>query len=137
MCLLTFLLFISICIISKCHQQLPCFILVFTGVSQGEASLVNARQGDSAELSCNVSPDSKERTTPDLFPLHVVEWVRLGFTVPILIKFGVYTPRVHPNYKGKSVSDVFAQMFVSCITSREVHLLNLFNSIFAIWLHTD
>ncbi|KAI9521814.1 hypothetical protein NQZ68_003969, partial [Dissostichus eleginoides] len=69
-------------------------------VSQGEASLVPAREGASAELSCNLSPPSKEFTTPNLFPLHVVEWVRLGYNVPILIKFGVYAPRVHPNYKG-------------------------------------
>ncbi|XP_033973711.1 protein turtle homolog A [Trematomus bernacchii] len=70
-------------------------------VSQGEASLVPAREGASAELSCNLSPPSKEFTTPNLFPLHVVEWVRLGYNVPILIKFGVYAPRVHPNYKGR------------------------------------
>ncbi|XP_010788372.1 protein turtle homolog A isoform X2 [Notothenia coriiceps] len=70
-------------------------------VSKGEASLVPAREGASAELSCNLSPPSKEFTTPNLFPLHVVEWVRLGYNVPILIKFGVYAPRVHPNYKGR------------------------------------
>lgn len=85
---------------------------VFTGVS-GEASLVRAREGDSAELSCSLTPTSKEGTTPNLFPLHVVEWVRLGFSVPILIKFGVYAPRVHPNYKGKSYSDVFNQTLLS------------------------
>ncbi len=76
--------------------------VVFTGVSQGVASLVRAREGGSAELDCSLAPTSKEATTPNLFPLHVVEWVRLGFNVPILIKFGVYAPRVHPNYKGKS-----------------------------------
>ncbi|XP_071338565.1 uncharacterized protein igsf9b isoform X2 [Trachinotus anak] len=70
-------------------------------VSQGVSSLVHARVGGSAELSCNLTPTSKEATTPNLFPLHVVEWVRLGYNVPILIKFGVYAPRVHPNYKGR------------------------------------
>ncbi|XP_068461528.1 uncharacterized protein igsf9b [Clinocottus analis] len=70
-------------------------------VSQCVASLVRAREGGSAELSCNLTPLSKEATTPNLFPLHVVEWVRLGYNVPILIKFGVYAPRVHPNYKGR------------------------------------
>lgn len=53
------------------------------------------------ELTCHLGPLSKETATPKLFPLHVVEWVRLGFNIPILIKFGVYAPRVHPNYKGK------------------------------------
>uniref|UniRef100_A0A669CVA3 Protein turtle homolog A n=1 Tax=Oreochromis niloticus TaxID=8128 RepID=A0A669CVA3_ORENI len=71
------------------------------GVSQGAASLVRAREGSSAELSCSLAPTSSEATTPSLFPLHVVEWVRLGYSVPVLIKFGVYAPRVHPNYKGR------------------------------------
>uniref|UniRef100_A0A3B4GNQ5 Protein turtle homolog A-like n=1 Tax=Pundamilia nyererei TaxID=303518 RepID=A0A3B4GNQ5_9CICH len=57
--------------------------------------------GSSAELSCSLAPTSSEATTPSLFPLHVVEWVRLGYSVPVLIKFGVYAPRVHPNYKGR------------------------------------
>lgn len=74
---------------------------VLTGVCQGEASLVHAREGGSAELSCSLNPTSKEGASPNLFPLHVVEWVRLGYNVPVLIKFGVYAPRVHPNYKGK------------------------------------
>lgn len=81
------------------------YAVVLTGVSQGVSSLVRARVGGSAELGCNLSPTSREVTTPNLFPLHVVEWVRLGYNVPILIKFGVYAPRVHPNYKGKSYSD--------------------------------
>uniref|UniRef100_A0A669CIU0 Protein turtle homolog A n=1 Tax=Oreochromis niloticus TaxID=8128 RepID=A0A669CIU0_ORENI len=88
-----------------------CMIYVFTQmcavlwtlhcVSQGAASLVRAREGSSAELSCSLAPTSSEATTPSLFPLHVVEWVRLGYSVPVLIKFGVYAPRVHPNYKGR------------------------------------
>uniref|UniRef100_A0A7N8WY86 Immunoglobulin superfamily, member 9b n=1 Tax=Mastacembelus armatus TaxID=205130 RepID=A0A7N8WY86_9TELE len=75
--------------------------LLFVSVSQGVASLVRAREGDSAELGCSLTPTSREATTPNLFPLHVVEWVRLGYNVPILIKFGVYAPRVHPKYKGR------------------------------------
>lgn len=81
--------------------------MLFTGVSQGVASLVRAREGGSANLGCSLTPTSSEATTPNLFPLHVVEWVRLGYNVPIVIKFGVYAPRVHPNYKGKRYSDVF------------------------------
>ncbi|MEQ2196353.1 hypothetical protein XENOCAPTIV_018453 [Xenoophorus captivus] len=73
-------------------------------VSQGLASLVRAREGGSAELDCSLTPSFKEATTPNLFPLHVVEWVRLGYNVPVLIKFGVYAPRVHPNYKGRKCS---------------------------------
>ncbi|XP_051279016.1 uncharacterized protein igsf9b isoform X2 [Dicentrarchus labrax] len=85
-------------------------------VSQGEATLVHAREGGSAELDCNLTPTSKESTTPNLFPLHVVEWVRLGFNVPILIKFGVYAPRVHPNYKGRVSLTRGASLLVERLT---------------------
>lgn len=89
------------------------YAVVFTGVSQGAASLVRAREGSSAELSCSLAPTSSEATTPSLFPLHVVEWVRLGYSVPVLIKFGVYAPRVHPNYKGKLYSDLLSHALLS------------------------
>ncbi|KAL7392207.1 hypothetical protein ABVT39_021130 [Epinephelus coioides] len=85
-------------------------------VSQGAATLVRAREGGSAELSCNLTPTSKEATTPNLFPLHVVEWVRLGYNVPILIKFGVYAPRVHPNYKGRVSLTRGASLLVERLT---------------------
>ncbi|XP_031161504.1 protein turtle homolog A isoform X2 [Sander lucioperca] len=85
-------------------------------VSQGGASLVRGREGGSAELSCNLTPTSKEATTPNLFPLHVVEWVRLGYNVPILIKFGVYAPRVHPNYKGRVSLTQGASLLVDRLT---------------------
>ncbi|KAL7885131.1 hypothetical protein AOLI_G00079010 [Acnodon oligacanthus] len=61
--------------------------------------VVSGRVGGSAELGCSLTAMSDGATSPNLFPLHVVEWVRLGYNVPILIKFGGYTPRVHPNYK--------------------------------------
>ncbi|XP_034152549.1 protein turtle homolog A isoform X3 [Esox lucius] len=69
--------------------------------SQGMEVVVRARVGGTAELGCSLTPTSTGATTPNLFPLHVVEWVRLGYNVPILIKFGVYAPRVHPNYKDR------------------------------------
>uniref|UniRef100_A0A8C7DD24 Protein turtle homolog A n=1 Tax=Oncorhynchus kisutch TaxID=8019 RepID=A0A8C7DD24_ONCKI len=72
-----------------------------TCTSQGVEAVVRARVGGTAELGCSLNPLSTGVTTPNLFPLHVVEWVRLGYNVPILIKFGVYAPRVHPNYKGR------------------------------------
>uniref|UniRef100_A0A3Q3WTR4 Ig-like domain-containing protein n=1 Tax=Mola mola TaxID=94237 RepID=A0A3Q3WTR4_MOLML len=59
---------------------------------------------------------SQEGTSPNLFPLHVVEWVRLGFSVPILIKFGVYAPRVHPNYKGRVSLTRDASLLVERLT---------------------
>ncbi|XP_030621083.1 uncharacterized protein igsf9b [Chanos chanos] len=69
--------------------------------SHSAEPVVRGRVGGAAELGCSLTPSSGGTTTPNLFPLHVVEWVRLGYNVPILIKFGVYTPRVHPNYKGR------------------------------------
>ncbi|KAK2902323.1 hypothetical protein Q8A73_012069 [Channa argus] len=85
-------------------------------VSQGVASLVRAREGGSAELGCSFTPTSKEAITPNLFPLHVVEWVRLGYGVPILIKFGAYSPRVHPNYKGRVSLTRGASLLVERLT---------------------
>ncbi|XP_070759948.1 protein turtle homolog A [Enoplosus armatus] len=99
---------------SKANPML--YPVVFTGVSQGVASLVRAREGGSAELGCSLAPTSKEATTPNLFPLHVVEWVRLGFNVPVLIKFGVYAPRVHPNYKGRVSLTRGASLLVERLT---------------------
>ncbi|XP_072288674.1 uncharacterized protein igsf9b [Eucyclogobius newberryi] len=88
-------------------------------VSQGVATLVQAREGGSAELDCNLSPTSKGETSPNLFPLHVVEWVRLGYNVPILIKFGVYAPRVHPNYKGRVSLTRGASLLVEGLTQED------------------
>ncbi|XP_069555743.1 uncharacterized protein igsf9b [Brachyistius frenatus] len=85
-------------------------------VSQGVSLLVPAREGGSAELDCSLTSTSKEATTPNLFPLHVVEWVRLGYSVPVLIKFGVYAPRVHPNYKGRVSLTRGASLLVERLT---------------------
>uniref|UniRef100_A0A8C5CCT7 Immunoglobulin superfamily, member 9b n=1 Tax=Gadus morhua TaxID=8049 RepID=A0A8C5CCT7_GADMO len=80
-----------------------CVLPSAAGVCPGGASLVRARVGRVAELGSPgaTPPGATPPGAPDLFPLHVVEWVRLGYNVPILIKFGVYAPRVHPNYKGR------------------------------------
>ncbi|XP_058245896.1 uncharacterized protein igsf9b isoform X3 [Hemibagrus wyckioides] len=64
-------------------------------------TVVKGRVGGTVELGCTLTSTSNGVMSPNLFPLHVVEWVRLGYNVPILIKFGDYTPRVHPNYKGR------------------------------------
>nr|XP_046242872.1 protein turtle homolog A isoform X2 [Scatophagus argus] len=97
-------------------QAVTAVAICLLSVSQGEASLVRAREGGSAELSCSLTPTAKEATTPNLFPLHVVEWVRLGYNVPILIKFGVYAPRVHPNYKGRVSLTRGASLLVERLT---------------------
>uniref|UniRef100_A0A8C2GIT4 Immunoglobulin superfamily, member 9b n=1 Tax=Cyprinus carpio TaxID=7962 RepID=A0A8C2GIT4_CYPCA len=63
-----------------------------------------------------MTPPSEGATTPNLFPLHVVEWVRLGYNVPILIKFGNYTPRVHPNYRDRVSLSRGASLLVDKLT---------------------
>ncbi|XP_686205.6 uncharacterized protein igsf9b isoform X1 [Danio rerio] len=78
--------------------------------------VVQGRVGGFAELGCSLTPPSEGATTPNLFPLHVVEWVRLGYNVPILIKFGSYTPRVHPNYKGRVSLSRGASLMVEKLT---------------------
>ncbi|XP_077418204.1 uncharacterized protein igsf9b isoform X2 [Vanacampus margaritifer] len=85
-------------------------------VPQGLSSVVRGREGGSAELGCSLAPKPNDATSPNLFPLHVVEWVRLGFNVPILIKFGVYAPRVHPNYKGRISLTRGASLLVERLT---------------------
>ncbi|XP_016356452.1 uncharacterized protein LOC107699646 [Sinocyclocheilus anshuiensis] len=85
-------------------------------LSLSAESVVRGRVGGFAELGCSLTPPSEGATTPNLFPLHVVEWVRLGYNVPILIKFGSYTPRVHPNYRGRVSLSHGASLLVDKLT---------------------
>uniref|UniRef100_A0A3Q3GDV9 Immunoglobulin superfamily, member 9a n=1 Tax=Kryptolebias marmoratus TaxID=37003 RepID=A0A3Q3GDV9_KRYMA len=66
---------------------------------KGERSEVRGRVGGSVELDCRFLP-SEAAAVPSASQ-HVVEWIRQGFDVPVLIKFGSYAPRVHPNYEGR------------------------------------
>uniref|UniRef100_A0A8C2KR55 Immunoglobulin superfamily, member 9b n=1 Tax=Cyprinus carpio TaxID=7962 RepID=A0A8C2KR55_CYPCA len=90
--------------------------LCSSGLSLSAESVVQGRVGGFAELGCSLTPPSEGATTPNLFPLHVVEWVRLGYNVPILIKFGSYTPRVHPNYRGRVSLSHGASLLVDKLT---------------------
>ncbi|XP_013914081.1 PREDICTED: protein turtle homolog A [Thamnophis sirtalis] len=81
--------------------RLLCVSLVYISLAGGNNSkaqprTVVGRQGESALLRCNLlKPDE---TNP---PLYVIEWVRFGFLLPIFIKFGLYSPRVDPDYVGR------------------------------------
>ncbi|XP_077479625.1 protein turtle homolog B-like [Stigmatopora argus] len=59
---------------------------------------VRGKVGGVAELACNVESDLADESSGSL---HVVEWVREGLDNPVLIKFGSYAPRVHPQYEGR------------------------------------
>lgn len=61
---------------------------------------VVGRAGESAVLGCDLLPSTGRP------PLHVIEWLRFGFLLPIFIKFGLYSPRIDPDYVGKTYSQV-------------------------------
>ncbi|TWW66701.1 Protein turtle -like protein A [Takifugu flavidus] len=61
---------------------------------------VRGKVGGAAELPCNF-PSSQPAGNVSSAPLRVVEWVRRGLDSPVLMKFGSYKPRVHPDYEGR------------------------------------
>uniref|UniRef100_A0A8B9UTH4 Immunoglobulin superfamily member 9 n=1 Tax=Anas zonorhyncha TaxID=75864 RepID=A0A8B9UTH4_9AVES len=72
-------------------------LLAGTGAEgSGPSGAVVGRVGDSAVLGCDLLGARQSRP-----PLYVIEWVRVGFVLPIFIKFGLYSPRVDPEYLGR------------------------------------
>lgn len=67
------------------------------GSGQSPARAVVGRVGQSTVLGCDLLDAHEARP-----PLYVIEWVRFGFVLPIFIKFGLYSPRVDPEYIGES-----------------------------------
>ncbi|XP_053500703.1 protein turtle homolog A-like [Ictalurus furcatus] len=72
-------------------------VLCLLGGVGGERTTLRAKQGGSALLNCPLSPPAEVSSAS----LHVVEWVRRDYDVPILMKFGAHAPRVHPRYEGR------------------------------------
>ncbi|XP_065276417.1 protein turtle homolog A [Emys orbicularis] len=66
------------------------------GNGQVESQAVVGRVGESVILGCDLL--NAEEARPHLY---VIEWVRFGFLLPIFIKFGLYSPRVDPEYVGR------------------------------------
>ncbi|OXB55818.1 hypothetical protein ASZ78_007136 [Callipepla squamata] len=66
------------------------------GAGGGRSGAVVGRVGDSVVLGCDLLG-----ARPGRPPLYVIEWVRVGFVLPIFIKFGLYSPRVDPEYIGR------------------------------------
>lgn len=66
------------------------------GRRKPEVVSVVGRAGESAVLGCDLLPPAGRP------PLHVIEWLRFGFLLPIFIQFGLYSPRIDPDYVGKS-----------------------------------
>ncbi|XP_057898620.1 protein turtle homolog A [Melospiza georgiana] len=69
---------------------------VCSGSGRSEPRAVVGRVGGSAVLGCGLLGAHEARP-----PLYVIEWVRFGFVLPIFIKFGLYSPRVDPEYAGR------------------------------------
>ncbi|XP_053575885.1 protein turtle homolog A [Bombina bombina] len=64
---------------------------------QSDSQTVVGRVGESALLGCSLLHQDAGRP-----PIYVIEWVRFGFILPIFIKFGLYSPRVDPQYLGRT-----------------------------------
>ncbi|XP_074422645.1 protein turtle homolog A isoform X2 [Larus michahellis] len=75
-------------------KGLPCGFS--PGSGQSESRAVVGRVGESTVLGCDLLDAHEDRP-----PLYVIEWVRFGFVLPIFIKFGLYSPRVDPEYIGR------------------------------------
>ncbi|XP_042365632.1 protein turtle homolog A [Plectropomus leopardus] len=67
---------------------------------EGARPEVRGKVGGVVELECSFPPS--EPPAASSVSLHVVEWVRQGQDIPVLIKFGSYAPRLHPNYEGRA-----------------------------------
>ncbi|XP_032253102.1 protein turtle homolog A [Phoca vitulina] len=65
------------------------------GRGKPEAVSVVGQAGESAVLGCDLLPPAGRP------PLHVIEWLRFGFLLPIFIQFGLYSPRIDPDYVGR------------------------------------
>ncbi|XP_069334601.1 protein turtle homolog A isoform X2 [Eulemur rufifrons] len=65
------------------------------GRGKPEVVSVVGRAGESVVLGCDLLPPAGRP------PLHVIEWLRFGFLLPIFIQFGLYSPRIDPDYMGR------------------------------------
>ncbi|XP_066507117.1 protein turtle homolog A [Hoplias malabaricus] len=68
----------------------------YFGVAGGAEVTLLGKQGGSALLKCGLAPADSSSALQ-----YVVEWVRQGYDIPVLIQFGSYAPRVHPSYEGR------------------------------------
>ncbi|XP_053196316.1 protein turtle homolog A [Scomber japonicus] len=66
---------------------------------EGASPEVRGKAGGVVELECIFPPSVPAGVSSA--SLHVVEWVRQGLDIAVLIKFGSHKPRVHPQYEGR------------------------------------
>ncbi|XP_075935574.1 protein turtle homolog A [Anarhichas minor] len=79
------------------HVRAPLTAHLTSGGARPE---VRGKVGGVVELECSFPPSEPISVTSSA-SLHVVEWVRRGLDISVLIKFGSYAPRLHPQYEGR------------------------------------
>ncbi|XP_015257287.1 PREDICTED: protein turtle homolog A-like [Cyprinodon variegatus] len=67
--------------------------------TEGIKSEVRGKVGDSVELECSFLP--LELQFGSSASPHVVEWVRQGLEIPVLIQYGSYPAHIHPHFEGR------------------------------------
>ncbi|XP_075048362.1 protein turtle homolog A isoform X1 [Mixophyes fleayi] len=88
------------------------FFCCVEGTLRSDAQAVVGRAGESAVLGCSILHQDAGRP-----PLYVIEWVRFGFILPIFIKFGLYSPRVDPQYLGRTRIEEGASLRIDSLRS--------------------
>lgn len=85
---------------ARSHLQtvsaLPSLLLFL--FAPGVTSDVVGRAGGTVELDCALSPRHPALSSGSPY---VVEWVRQGLDIPVLINYVPYPPHVHPQYEGR------------------------------------
>ncbi|XP_069584868.1 protein turtle homolog A [Ranitomeya imitator] len=81
------------------------------GTIRSDAQAVVGRVGESAVLPCSLLHEAGRP------PLYVIEWVRFGFMLPIFIKFGLFSPRVDPQYLGRTRIEEGASLRIDSLRS--------------------
>ncbi|XP_069073866.1 protein turtle homolog A isoform X2 [Pleurodeles waltl] len=89
-------------------------IYVTEGAAKEESRAVVGRIGESVILKCDLLPYDEDRP-----PHYVIEWVRFGFLLPIFIKFGLYSPRVDPEYLGRTRLEEGASLQIDLLRSED------------------
>lgn len=110
-----FIMAVALCLLCKYPDSFIWKMLMFVSLSKGlDISMrfpssgltgaarpdVRGKAGGVVELPCNF-PTSTRVGEASSAPLRVVEWVRQGLDSPVLMKFGSYKPRIHPDYEGE------------------------------------
>ncbi|XP_075700652.1 protein turtle homolog A [Rhinoderma darwinii] len=83
------------------------------GIIRSDAQAVVGRVGERAVLPCSLFQDAGRP------PLYVIEWVRFGFILPIFIKFGLFSPRVDPQYLGRTRIEEGASLRIDSLRSED------------------